>query len=217
MVILPTMTYKEIDRAYRENVLSVSKKIQDAAIRFGGMVKKSSRYPFILTITVTTKDKTKIHLIFTAQKRSQWDHPKLCIYSTYQYHGFTDAISIDRPDGVAHIHTAHFFKRYRERIVKDNNIDDEALIRRYMINNKDMMWHRNTASFSAAYKKHEREDVTQMAARVSEGNCFIERLDKSLFLIKTILSDEMLGISQSSAFNGLEEMRKEYAAMKKKD
>ena len=208
------MTYKEIDRVYRRELNLASLKIREAAKKFGSMVKQTSRFPLIRTLTITGQDKTKINLIFTAQKRGQWNHPKLCIYSTFIYRGRLNAISIDGPEGVSHIYTSHFFQRYRERIIKDKVIDTEDLIREYMIKNKDMMWHRNTASFSAAYQRHERENVTQMATRVSEGNCFIERIDKSLFLIKTILPDEMLGISQSSAFNQLEEMRKDYGSMR---
>lgn len=207
-MILSTMTYQEVEKAFRREIATAKIKIDEAAKRFGRMVKTTYRYPLTRVFSVQTRDKTKLNLIFVALKRSFWNHPKLCIYSTFQYKDGLYAISAPGEEGDAHILTKHFFERYRERIVKDPEIGAEDLIRRYMINNKDMGWFPNAEIFSADYHKYEREGTLQLAARVEEGNCFAKQLGPNLFLISTIISDDMLGPSQSAAFEMLECLRR---------
>ena len=82
-MILPTMSYSEISRAYRREINTAWNKIDDAALKFGGVVKKTRLYPVSRIYTIQTRDKTKIKLLFTAYKRSQWDSPLLGMYSTF--------------------------------------------------------------------------------------------------------------------------------------
>ena len=208
-MILSTMTYQEIEKTFRREIATANPKIDEAAKRFGRLVKTTYRFPLTRVLSVQTKDKTKLNLIFVAKKRSSWDHPKLCIYSTFYYRDGLYAISAPCIDGDVHILTKHFFDRYRERIVKDSEMGAEDLIRRYMINNKDMGWFPNASIFSADYQKYEKESTLQLAARVEEGNCFAEQLGHRLFLIRTILPDDMLGKSQAEAFAMTEKLRRE--------
>lgn len=208
-MILPTMTYQEIEKTFRREIATAIPKIDEVAKRFGRMVKTTYRYPLTREFLVQTKDRTKLNLLFVADKRSSWDHPKLCIYSTFQYKDGLYAISVPGGEGDAHILTKHFFDRYRERIVKDSEMGAEDLIRRYMINNKDMGWFPNASIFSADYQKYEKEGTLQLAARVVEGNCFAEQIGRRLFLIRTILPDDMLGESQAEAFAVTEKLRRE--------
>ena len=206
-MILPTMSYSEISRAYRREINTAWNKIDDAALKFGGVVKKTRLYPVSRIYTIQTRDKTKIKLLFTAYKRSQWDSPLLGMYSTFFYKGGLHSISVDGPKGTAHIHTPHFWDRYRERVVKDQEMSTEDLIKRYMLNNRDMESFINTRQFTDSYMKYENEEVTQMAARIQEGNCFMDKIETGLYLIKTIISDDMLGDKQLEAFSLLEEKR----------
>lgn len=210
------MSYQEIADAFRREIQTVLPKISDAASKFGSIVKKSRRYPIKRIFTINTKDKTILHLIYFAKKGSDWDRPGLCIYSTFISHGQLHAISIDGPDGCICIHTGHFFDRYRERIINDLEISSEDLIKEFMIKNQDLMWYRNASCFSKEFKKHERVEMTQLAARVEEGNCFIDKIDNKLLIFRTILSDEMLGIDQSLAFSQLEQMRTSFASKARK-
>ncbi len=214
-MLLPTMTYQEIDKAFRKEISASKIKIDEAAKRFGRMVKTTSRYPLTQVLSVQTKNKIQLNLVFVAKKRSFWDHPKLCIYSTFQYKDGLYAISVPGAGGDTFIQTRHFFDRYRERIVKDPKMSLDDLIYRYMVINKDMGWFPNAAVFSADYQRYEKDGTLQLAARVEEGNCFAERLGPSLFLIKTIISDDMLGESQSEAFAMLEKLRQDAAARSK--
>ena len=134
----------------------------------------------------------------------------MCYYTTFNKKDGTYAISLDTLNGTAFIYRSHVFFRYRERIVKDDSIETQDLIKRFMVRNKDVAWVLNTESFSAAYKKYERDNVPQMAVRIAEGNGFVERLGENLYLMKTILSDEMLSGNQISAFSDLENMRKSF-------
>ncbi len=214
-MILPNMSFQEIDKTLRREFLSAKTRIDIAANKFGSIVKKTRLYPCHRVFTIKTKDRAELHLIFIAFKRSDWNHPKLCIFTTFHLKNELYTISIDSPKGVAQIYTPHFFERYRERIAENADMGIMDLTKRFLIINKDMVWHPNTEAFSAAYQKYEKENVTQMAARVEEGNCFIEQIDDKLLLLKTILSDEMLGEGQSKAFTMLEDKRKEFHATTK--
>ena len=174
-------------------------------------------YPCIHSFTVYSKDKTKLNLIFFADKRSHWNHPRICIYTTFFRNGGLYVISVDNPEiGEARIYTDHFFERYRKRFYNDSDISTPELIKKYLITNQDLMWYRNSEVFSAAYEKYEHDDIPRAAARVAEGNCFVELLGNKLTLFKTFLSDDMLGDTQSHAFEQLEEMRLHYATTQQK-
>ena len=210
-MILPSMTYPEINETFRREIHSVGPKIQEAARKFGGMVKKSRSGSLRHVFDVSTKDKTILHLIFISKKKSDWDRPGLCIYSTFHHKDGLNAISINGTEGVAFIHNSHFFQRYKERIVEDEELGENDIIRRFMLNNQDLSWHKNTEDYSLAYKKYEKEEIPQLAARVEEGNCFIEKLGENLFLMKTIISDEMLKNNQRAAFSELDDKRLYFA------
>ena len=214
-MILPNMSFQEIDKTLRREFISAKSRIDAVANKFGSIVKKTRLYPCHRVFTIKTKEREKLHLIFIASKRSDWNHPKLCVFTTFYVNNELYAISIDSPKGVAQIYTPHFFERYRERITDNADMGIMDLIKRFLIINKDMVWHPNTEAFSAAYLKYEKENVPQMAARVEEGNCFIEQIDDNLLLLKTILSDEMLKEGQSEAFAKLEDKRKEFIATAK--
>lgn len=205
------MTYSEINETFRREIHSVGPKIQEAARKFGGMVKKSRNGSLRHVFDVSTKNKTILHLIFISNKKSDWNRPGLCIYSTFHHFDGLNAISVNGPEGVAFIHNSHFFKRYKERIVKDVELGENDLIRRFMLINQDLSWHKNTEDYSLAYKKYEKEEIPQLVARVEEGNCFIEKLGDDLYLMKTIISDEMLKNNQPAAFSELEEKRHYFA------
>lgn len=210
-MLLPSMTYIEIDKTYRQIIQDARPKIDAAARKFGGIVKKTRVFPCSRVIQVETKEKTTLHLAFRADKPSKWDSPKLCIYSSFYYKDGLNAISISGTEGEVDIYTAHFFKRYKERLVKDRTISSEDLIKRFMLINTDMLWYKNSSIFSLAYKKHEREEVTQLATRIEEGNCFAERLGPKLIIMKTYISDDMLGEEQYFAFEKLDELRHLYS------
>ena len=207
------MSYHEIEKAFRREVQNTWSKIGIEAKKFGSIALKTRIYPCIRSFTVYSKDKTKLNLLFFADKRSYWDHPRICIYTTFFRNGGLYVISVDNPEhGEARIYTDHFFERYRERYYKDTGIETPELIKKYLITNQDLMWYRNSQIFSAAYQKYEHDDIPQAAARVVEGNCFVELLGNKLTLFKTFLSDDMLGDIQSDAFSQLEAMRLQFAS-----
>lgn len=216
-MIVPTMSYQEIEKTFRREVQDAWNRIGEKAKKFGSMALKTRLYPFIRSFSVDSKDNTKLSIIFFADKRSYWDHPRVCIYTTFYRKDGLYVISTDNPEcGEARIYTAHFFERYRERFQDNEELTTTSLIKQYLITNQDLMWYRNREFFSAAYQKYEHDDIPQLAARVVDGNCFIERLGEKLMLFKTFLSDDMLGPVQSLAFAQLEEMRLQFAEARQK-
>ena len=214
-MIVSTMSLLEIDDAYRREIQISEDRIDEAAKRFGSMVKKTTHYPFERVLITKTKNRMELKLIFLATKRGDWNHPRLCIYSSFHYKDGLYAISYGGNEHASNIFTPHFFDRYQERIVKNPSIGREDLIKRYMIQNRDLMWYKNSVAFSTAYQKYEHDNTPQYAARVEEGNCFIEKIRDNAYLMKTILSDDMLGEDQAEAFTAIEIMRRHFALKKK--
>ena len=205
------MTYQEIADHYRKVFDCATSRINEKAHTFGSLVKKTRQYPLRRVFKVQTKDKVVLNLAFIANKRDEWNHPKLSLYSTFYKNGLY-AISMDIRYKIVYLYTPHFFDRYEERIVKNDGISREDIIKRFMLTNQDMLWYKNATVFSKQYEKYERESVTQLAARVEEGNCFVDRLTPNTFILRTVLSDEDLEIGpQTFAFSQLEQMRKFFA------
>lgn len=216
-MIVPTMSYQEVEMAFRREVKGAWSQIGNLAKKFGSMALKTRIYPCIRSFTALSKDKTKLTIIFFADKRSCWNHPRICVYTTFYRNDGLYVISTDNPEhGEVRLYTEHFFERYRERLIQDTNMSMMEIIKHYLIINQDLMWHVNTSVFSSAYEKYEHDNVPQMAACVVEGNCFIEQLGEKLTLFKTFLTDNMFGDEQSYAFKKLEMMRQRFAAKNQK-
>lgn len=207
------MTYNDIEITFRKEVQASYKKIDEVAKKFGGDAKKTRIYPCIRYYSVNTKNKIKLGIIFFADKRSCWDHPRVCFYKSFYFNNSLHFISVDDAEtGFARIYTLHYLNRYKKRVLNNPDITNEGLIRHYLTHNEDLMWYKNGPIFSPDYRKYEHDNVPQMAARIEDGNCFIERLGDKLYLFKTFISDDMLYETQSDSFEKIERMRQAYKA-----
>ena len=72
-----------------------------------------------------------------------------------------------------------------------------------------------TEAHAKAYKKYEKEDGSVQAARVAEGNIFLEvQLSSKIIMVRTIISDEMLYEDQKAAFGEMKETLDEIKDLK---
>jgi hypothetical protein len=109
------------------------------------------------------------------------------------------------------IYPPHFFKRYRERITKDESIPNEDMIRHYFKNDWGFLGALVNENFESVYHCFENDnenDKVSFVAATSQGYCFGEK-QGSVNIIKTIISEEMLFENQKSIFNELKRAFKE--------
>ena len=109
------------------------------------------------------------------------------------------------------IYPPHFFKRYRERIVKDESISNEEIIRQYFKNDWGFMGAVVNEDFESVYHCFETEnknDKVSFVAATSQGYCFGEK-QGNVNIIKTIISEDMLFENQKIIFDELKKAFKE--------
>ena len=103
------------------------------------------------------------------------------------------------------IYPPHFFKRYRERIVKDESISNEDIIRQYFKNDwgfKGTVVNENFESVYHCFENDNKNDNVSFVAATSQGYCFGEK-QGNVNIIKTIISEDMLFENQKFIFNEL--------------
>lgn len=76
-------------------------------------------------------EKKNLFIVGFTTKRSSWQNPILSIYGIYSRSESNYAVIPAIDNNIISIYSPHFFKRYRERLVKDDSISDEGIIRQY--------------------------------------------------------------------------------------
>lgn len=163
--------------------------------KYKSLVLKSRQFPVIRHYECkTAKRKNRFFVSFTALKRSHWSKPFFHYYSIYvRPEGLYCAV-VGLKEDYVYIYPPHFFARYRERIIKRDDISPEDLIHLFM----SRFW----SSFSYVVKPEDLEDVSQwnqlsedgeidFVGTCPDGVVFGQRT-KNVVLNKTIISESML-------------------------
>ena len=204
-MIVPTMTLQEIHRELIEDVRNLSNKLSHCYKDFRKKVLRGNRYPLIKSYDCKTMNKNLFVVTFTAMKRSDWDSPILGIYGIYSRPEGNYAACLIIDKDMISIHPPHFFRRYRERIVKDESISNENIIRRYFKDEWGFTGAVVNEDFESVYHCFEdgdKDDRISFVAATSQGYCFGEK-QGNVNIIKTIISEDMLFDNQKSLFSKL--------------
>ena len=200
------MTIQEIHKELLEDVKNLQNKLNYFRKNFKKEVLRVSRYPLTRSYGCKTSEKKNSFVAtFTAMKRSDWESPILGIYGIYTRPEGNYVASLTVDQNMISIHPPHFFKRYRERIVKDELISNEGIIRRYFENEWGFMGVAINEDFESVYhcfEDDDKNDKVSFVAASSEGYCFGER-QGNINIIKTIISEAMLFENQKSLFGKL--------------
>ncbi|TCS84739.1 hypothetical protein EDD80_1188 [Anseongella ginsenosidimutans] len=199
------MTVQEIHKELFEDVKNLRNKLDYYHKEFRKQVLKASRYPFTRSYDCKTKGKKNLFVAtFTAMKRSDWESPILDVYGIYARPEGSYAAPLTIDQNMISIYPPHFFKRYRERIVKDETISTTDLIRCYFKNDWGFMGAVVNEDFESVYHCFEDDDKVSFVAASSEGYCFGER-QGNIHIVKTIISEDMLFENQKPLFSKLKQ------------
>lgn len=205
-MIVPSMTVQEIHKEVFEDLKNLQSKLDECHKDFRKTVLKVSHYPLTKSYDSMTREKKNLFIItFTAIKRSNWKKPILNIYGIYSRPEGKYAVVPSMDKKLISIYPPHFFKRYRERIVKDESISNEDIIRQYFKNDWGFMGAVVNEDFELVYHSFEEDDKNDninFVAATSQGYCFVEKQD-NINIIKTIISEDMLFENQKFIFNEL--------------
>ena len=211
-MIVPSMTVQDIHKEVFEDIKNLRSKLDECRKDFKKVVLKSCRYPLTKFYDCKTKEKKNLFIVtFTAIKRSDWKKPILSIYGIYPRPEGKYAVAMTLNMNIISIYPPHFFKRYRERIVKDESISNEDIIRQYFKNDWGYTGAVVNEDFESVYHCFENDnknDKISFVAATSQGYCFGEK-QGNVNIIKTIISENMLFENQKFIFYELKNAFKE--------
>jgi hypothetical protein len=211
-MIVPSMTIQEIHKEVFNDIKNLRSKVDECRKNFKKAVLKGNHYPLRKSYDCMTRERKNLFIVdFMALKRSDWKKPIMSIYGIYSRTEGLYAFSLTMEMNILSIYPPHFFKRYRERIVKDESISNEDMIRQYFKNDWGFMGALVNENFESVYHCFENDDendIVSFVAATSQGYCFGEK-QGSVNIIKTIISEEMLFENQKSMFNELKRAFKE--------
>lgn len=205
-MIHPDMTYDEMAAQYMGDLHDLQAKKQTFQAKFSSYVKRSRSRTFPMTAQydyVSHTNQNHYLFCYTAFRRSDWDKPYCNAICVFEGKGGLYGMVTSNFQKTVIIFTPHFFQRYRERILKDDTLDDVAVLKRYFSRNTRFVLKQMDENFARAYKKYEDDESQSWAARVNEGNIFLKTFGNKVMLCKTIISDEMLYENQTAAFGEL--------------
>ena len=134
-MIVPSMTVQEIHKEVFDEIENLKAKLKESPEDFKKNVLRSKHFPFTKSYEFKTREKKNVFIVdFTAIKRSYWKKPILTIYGIYSRSEGKYAVALSVDLNMISIHPPHFFKRYRERIIKDDFLSNEEIIRLYFKN-----------------------------------------------------------------------------------
>ncbi len=202
-MIVPSMTVQEIHEELFNDFPSVLNKIANLKKDFGRKVLKSSTYPTNSSYDCVSHIRKNLFVVnFIALKRSDWKKPKMSFFGIYNRPEGYYAATLSLDSNVTSIFPPHFFKRYRERVVKNTAISNIDIIKRYFKNEWLMASVAVDDNFEAVYKSFENvnnNDKVSFVGATVEGYCFGER-QGNINIIKTIITEEMLFDNQKELF-----------------
>lgn len=215
-MIVPSMTVQEIHKEVFEDLKNLRTKLDECRKDFKKTVLRHSRYPLTKSYNCRTSEKKNLFIAdFTARKRSDWKKPILSIHGIYSRPEGKYAVAPSVEMNIISIYPPHFFKRYRERIVKDESISNDEIIRQYFKNDWGFMGAIVNKDFESIYhcfEDDDENDKVSFVAATSQGYCFGEK-QGNVNIIKTIISENMLFENQKPVFsklkNAFEEANKE--------
>lgn len=198
------MTLEEVAKQFQGDYSDILAKRKTFQPKFSSLVKRSSRFPVRAQYEyISHTNRNRYIYFYSAEKRGQWDEPHCIVVGIYERPEGKYAVTSTNAGHTFLIYPPHFFVRYRERILKDDTIYGDELIKRYFKVNDRFTKEPLSEEHTKAYRKYESDDESVQAARCAEGNIFLEIQSPRVVLIKTIISDEMLFEDQKEAFSRL--------------
>lgn len=202
-MIVPSMSLREIHDELKSDYRNVVTKKDLFFKEFRRMVLKASNFPFTKTREYTTPIKKNLFIItFSAPSRGYENKPEYSAYVIYNTEKGKYLASIIFQHEIITIYAPHFFRRYRERILKNYSISNDEIIRNYIKNDSGFTAGFITKQAEAYFKSFEeqhQDEPVNFAAATSDGYCFGFKEGNNI-MIKTIISSEMVKDDQREFF-----------------
>lgn len=202
-MIVPSMNLQEISKEVLDDIRTFGNKLTACGKDFKKIGLRSSRYPVIKTYECKSlQKKNQFIFILKALKRSHLHIPFVTAYTVYSRPEGRYAILPEIKNNRTMVYPPHFFKRYRERILKDESLSNEAVIQEFFKNHWGSLGTLVNKDFEAIYNIFEKDNEGNKLSFVgihTQGYFFGEKQSK-VDIIKTIVPEDMLFENQLSTF-----------------
>jgi hypothetical protein len=206
-MIVPSMAFTEIHNELFKDMATLTHKIILFTKEFRRRVLKASRYPFTHSYECYGRLNKNLFIItFIAMKRSDKRDPILGVRCLYNRPEGVYAAVLSLEDKTTTIYPPHFFKRYRERIEKNFLASNVDMIKHYFTSGWGFMFVVLSRDTECVYRRFENEiknDALRFVCAIAVGYCFGEQQGNNIYIMKTIISEDMLFESQKEAFSNL--------------
>ncbi len=194
-MVVDSMTLEEVARELLADLPNAQHIADYRFQKFRSSVLKTSRFPIIRYYECkTVQKKNRFFVSFSAFKRGQWKEPYCHYYCIYvRPEGLYCAV-VGMKEDYVYVYPPHFFARYRERIIKRDDISPEDLIHLFM----SRFW----SNFSYVITPEDLDDISQWDQLSEEGGIdfvgtcpdgvIFGQRTKNVVLNKTIISESML-------------------------
>ena len=194
-MIVDSMTLEEVAQELLGDMDDVRRIADYRFQKYKSLVLKSHHFPVIRHYECKTVErKNRFFVTFTAMKRSDWKEPYCHYYCIYiRPEGMYCAL-VGPEDRTVNIYPPHFFSRYRERIIKRNDISPEDLIHLFMSRHWSNFSHYVDLDQIKGLSKWEQlihDGEFDLFGTCPDGIIFGQRT-KRIVLNKTIISESML-------------------------
>lgn len=203
-MIVPSMSLREIHNELKSDYINVVTKKDLFFKEFRRLVLKASNFPFTRTYECTTPIRKNLFIImFSALSRSDENKPEFSVYVIYNTAKGKYLASLIIQHDIITIYAPHFFRRFRERILKDNSITNDEIIRNYIKKDRGFTGGFLTKQVEDCFKSFEeqhQDEPVNFTASTLDGFCFGFKEGNDI-MIKTIISTEMVKDDQRELFN----------------
>ena len=207
-MIVPAMTAEEIRKEMLDDMRSVPSSKMDAFRKnFRSLVLRSSKFPINKSYEYRTDRKNLLTITLNAQKRGKHSDPNICVYCVYERREGKYAAVWSLSNRVT-IFPPHFFDRYQKRILKDDSLSRNEVIRRCITNNGghlSLEINDDVESVFKCFEGHYSDEIINIVSATLDGYCFGEIHGKTV-IMKTIISENMLSDRQKKLFPALQEL-----------
>lgn len=211
-MIVPSMSLREIHNELKSDYSNVVTKKDLFYKEFRRMVLKASNFPFTKTREYTTPIKKNLFIItFSAPSRGYEKKPEYSAYVVYNTAEGKYLASLIIQQDIVTIYAPHFFRRYRERILKNDSITNDEIIRNYIKKDRGFTGVFVTKQVEACFKSFEeqhQEEPVNFAGATSDGYCFGFKEGNNI-IVKTIISPEMVKDDQRELFSTMKKQFEE--------
>lgn len=217
-MIVPAMTLQEIYKEVMVDIANMKQRLDFCLKDFNRVALKSKCYPIRKSYNYKTKNNNHFIVGLNSFKRSNWKNPYLTVFGIYSRPEGKYAVSPTFGSKNISIYPPHFFKRYRERIVKDQSLSSEELMKHFFKNEtvfKIAFVNKDHKAVYDSFENNKEEKVSFVSASL-QGYCFGER-QGDIDVFKTIISEDMLFESQKQVFTELKKSLQDYIIEKKKN